>query len=70
MEFKLKGGQGLPQLSPAAPYILMIPGAGLVLFGIVLLTNPWLLVYMVAGVFILLGALLTLAGWRAKKMMG
>jgi hypothetical protein len=71
MEFKLKGGiAGMPQLSPNAVYMLIVPGLFLVVFGLLLLFNEWLLRYLVAGMFLLLGGLLTLAGLRAKRLMG
>lgn len=71
MEFKLKGGTpGTPQLPASAPMMLMVPGIGLMLLGVLILTNHQLLVYMVAGIFLLLGGLLTLAGFRAKRLLG
>ena len=71
MDFKLKGGMpGMPQLPPAAPLILIVPGAGMILFGVLIFANEWLLRWIVAGMFCLLGALLLFAGMRAKRMMG
>ena len=71
MDFKLRGGMpGMPQLPPHAPMLLIVPGVGFILFGVTLIFNAWLLVYMVAGIFLLLGGLLTMAGLRAKKMLG
>jgi hypothetical protein len=69
MEIKLnRGAPGM--LPPHAPMLLMVPGAGLIAFGLLLLWNEKLLVYIVAGMFILLGSLLVLGGWRAKRMLG
>ena len=49
MEYRLKGGMpGMPQLPPAAPYIPLVIGAGLMLFGIMLFFNEWLLRWIVA----------------------
>ena len=71
MEYKLKGGMpGMPQVPPAMPMILLILGIGMIGFGVLLFVNEWLLRYIVASVFVLLGALLTVAGARAKKLVG
>ena len=71
MEFKLKGGMGgMPQLTPAAPYLLIVPGVFLLAVGMLLFFNEWLLRWIVAGMFLVLGGLLTLAGMRAKKFLG
>jgi hypothetical protein len=69
MEFKLRGA-GTPTLPPHAPLLLLVPGIGFIVFGVLLLYNEKLLVYIVAGLFILLGGLLALAGLRAKRMLG
>jgi len=70
MEFKLRGGMGTPQLPPNAVYMLIVPGICLIGLGLLLMFNEWLLRYLVAGLLLLLGGLLTLAGWRAKRMLG
>jgi len=71
MEFKLKGGMsGMSQLPASAPTMLMVPGALMVGFGILVLWNPELIRWIFAGVFILLGSLLTMAGLRAKRLLG
>lgn len=71
MEFKLNGGMGgMPQLPPAAPYLLMVPGFALCFFGLLLFFNEWLLRWIIAGLFLVIGGLLALAGLRAKKLMG
>jgi hypothetical protein len=45
-------------------------GAAAIGFGLLLLWNEWLLRYMVAGVFLLIGAVLLMTGLRAKRMLG
>lgn len=71
MEYRIKGGMpGMPQLPPGAPLLLIVPGIALICFGLLLFFNPWLLVWIVAGMFVLVGALLTFAGMRAKRMLG
>ena len=81
MEYKMKGGMGgmgmggmgmggMPQLPRAAPYLLLIPGLCLCAFGLLLFFNEWLLRWIVAGLFLVVGGLLTLIGLRTKKMMG
>ncbi|MFY9342356.1 MAG: hypothetical protein WAT39_07695 [Planctomycetota bacterium] len=71
MDIKLKGGlPGMPQVPTQLPVLLMLLGGGALLFGLLLLWNEWLLRWLVAGVFLLLGAMLLLAGLRAKKMLG
>ncbi len=71
MEYKLKGGMpGMPQLPPAAPYLLLVPGLCLCGFGLLLFFNEWLLRWIMAGMFVVVGGLLALIGLRAKKMMG
>ncbi|MGE3174766.1 MAG: hypothetical protein AB7O97_19205 [Planctomycetota bacterium] len=71
MEFQLKGGMGgMPQLPPNAVYLLLVPGFVLLGLGILLFFNEWLLRYLVAGVFVVLGGLLTMMGLRMKRLMG
>ncbi|MCB9876188.1 MAG: hypothetical protein H6835_01190 [Planctomycetes bacterium] len=71
MDIKLKGGMpGMPSVPPQLPMLLLLLGAGAVGFGFLLLYNPNLLVYLVAGLFFLIGALLLITGWRAKRMLG
>jgi Flp pilus assembly protein TadB len=53
-----------------APMFLIVPGAGMILFGLLLVYNPDLLVYLVAGIFFLLGFLLLMAGLRARRLLG
>jgi uncharacterized membrane protein HdeD (DUF308 family) len=72
MDINLKGG-GLPGMSaipPNLPLLLLILGIASIGFGVLLLTNPWLLTYLVAGIFIALGGLILLIGARAKRMLG
>ncbi len=77
MEYRMKGGMagmggmgGMPQLPPGAPMLLLVPGACLLGFGLLLFFNEWLLRWIMAGMFVVLGSLLVLIGLRAKKMMG
>jgi hypothetical protein len=74
MDFKLKGGlpgmPGIPQIPSQLPMLLLVLGGGAIGLGLLVLFNPVLLVWMVAGVFILIGVLLVLTGLRAKKMLG
>lgn len=65
-----RGMPGMPQLPTQLPTLLIVLGAGIGGLGILLLVNPQLLVYLVAGVFLLVGGLLLLTGLRAKKMLG
>lgn len=71
MEYRMKGGMGgMPQLPPAAPYLLLVPGVCLLGFGFLLFFNEWLLRWILAGMFVFVGGLLTLFGLRVKRMLG
>jgi len=71
MDIRLKGGMpGMPTIPPQLPLLLFFFGGGLVAFGMMLLFNPWLLQYLVAGLFLLLGVIILIVGWRAKRMLG
>jgi len=74
MEYKIKGGMpgmpGMPQVPPALPGILMVVGFGCAFLGMFVIYNPDLLRYMVGGVFLVLGALIALIGWRTKRFLG
>jgi hypothetical protein len=71
MEYKLKGGMpGMPQIPPGMPMVLIVLGGGFMFFGALLFANEWLLRYIVAGLFVVFGALLALLGLRAKRMLG
>lgn len=74
MDFKLNRGlpgmAGMPQIPSALPTLLLLLGSGAVVLGLLLLWNEWLLRWLVAGVFLLLGGLLLVTGLRAKKMLG
>lgn len=71
MDIKLKGGlPGMPQIPTQLPTLLFLLGGGAVGFGLLLLWNEWLLRWLVAGVFLLVGAVLLLTGLRAKKLLG
>ena len=72
MDINLKGGglPGMPSIPPNLPMLLLIVGIAAIGFGLMLLWNEWLLRYLVAGIFILLGGLVLLIGARAKRMLG
>ena len=72
MDINLKRG-GMPSMSaipPNLPLLLLVIGIAAIGFGLLLLWNEWLLRYLVAGIFILLGGLILLVGARAKRMLG
>ena len=71
MDIRLKGGMpGMPTIPPQLPLLLLVLGAGAAGFGMLLLFNPWLLQYLVAALFLAIGALLMIVAWRAKRMLG
>ncbi|MBL8732784.1 MAG: hypothetical protein JNN13_10485 [Planctomycetes bacterium] len=71
MDIKLNRGMpGMPSLPPNLPVILMVLGAMCAGFGLLLLFNEWLLRWLVAGIFIVIGALLFLTAMRARRMLG
>ena len=71
MEFHLDQGMpGMPRVPTQLPALLIFLGCGALGFGLLLLWNEWLLRWLVAGVFLLIGALLLLTGLRAKKLLG
>ena len=70
MDFRLKGGMpGMPTVPPQLPTLLSMLGAGSAFLGLMLLLNEWLLRWLVAGVFLLIGGLLLVVAWRAKRML-
>ncbi len=71
MDIKLQRGMpGMPQIPTNLPVLLLVLGAGAIGFGLLLLFNEWLLRWLVAGVFLVIGAVLLLTGLRAKKLLG
>lgn len=68
MEFNLN--RGMPSVPPQLPLLLLFLGGGAIVFGLLLIFNEWLLRWIVAGLFLLLGAILVLTGLRAKRMLG
>lgn len=62
--------RGMPSVPPNLPFLLMVLGAGAIGFGLLLIWNEWLLRWMVAGVFLLIGAVLMMTGLRARRMLG
>jgi hypothetical protein len=71
MDIKLNRGiPGMPPIPSQLPTLLLILGAGSAGFGLLILWNEWLLRYLVAGLFLLIGAVLAMTGLRAKRMLG
>ncbi|MFK7741909.1 MAG: hypothetical protein AB8H80_16450 [Planctomycetota bacterium] len=71
MDINLKGGMpGVPSIPPQLPLLLLMLGLGAIGFGLLLIFNEWLLRWLVAGLFVLVGALLLMIGARAKRMLG
>lgn len=71
MDIKLNRGMpGMPQVPTQLPLLLFGLGGAAILFGLLLIWNEWLLRWLVAGVFLLIGAVLLLTGLRAKKLIG
>jgi hypothetical protein len=71
MDIKLNRGMpGMPPIPTQLPTLLLLLGAAAIGFGLLLLWNEWLLRWLVAGVFLVIGAVLALTGLRAKKMLG
>jgi hypothetical protein len=65
-----RGMPGMPKLPTQLPTLLLVLGGGAIGLGVLLIVNPQLLVYLVAGLFITVGALLMMTGLRAKRMLG
>lgn len=71
MDIKLNRGMpGMPMIPAQLPMLLFVLGGGSIGFGLLLIYNPNLLVWLVAGLFFLVGAVLLLTGMRAKRMLG
>jgi len=71
MDIKLNRGlPGMPTIPAQLPTILFVLGGGSIAFGFLLIYNPNLLVWLVAGLFFLVGAILLLTGMRAKRLLG
>ena len=71
MDIKMSRGiPGMPQVPPQLPMLLILLGGASAGFGLLLLWNEWLLRWIVAGVFLLIGAVLLVTGLRAKRMIG
>jgi hypothetical protein len=71
MEINLNRGMpGMPQVPTQLPTLLLLLGGGAVGFGLLLLFNEWLLRWLVAGVFLLVGGVLLMTGLRARRMLG
>jgi hypothetical protein len=61
--------RGMPQIPPHAPYILIVPGVGLAVLGILVFFNHALVQFLVGGMLLLVGMLLTFVGWRLLQRM-
>ena len=71
MDFQLgRGMPGMPQVPQQLPTLLFVIGAIAVGFGFAVLVYEWLLRWLVAGVFVLLGVVLWATAARAKRMLG
>jgi hypothetical protein len=71
MDIKLNRGMpGMPQIPTQLPILLFVLGGAFILLGALLITNEWLLRWLVAGVFLAIGGVLVLTGLRAKKILG
>ena len=71
MDIKLNRGlPGMPQVPQQLPTLLLVIGAAFAGSGVLLLMNEWLLRWLIAGLFLLIGALLLLTGMRAKRLLG
>jgi hypothetical protein len=62
MEFQIQRRGGGP-----GPWVLFLPGAASILFGILILMLPEILVALVAGAFIFVGATLLSIAWRVRN---
>ena len=71
MDFQLgRGMPGMPQVPQQLPMLLFAIGAVAVGFGFAVLVYEWLLRWLVAGVFVLVGVVLWATAARAKRMLG
>ncbi len=71
MEINLNRGMpGMPPMPSQLPTLLLMLGAASAFLGLLLIWNEQLLRWLVAGVFLLLGAVLVLTGLRARRIMG
>lgn len=71
MEINLNRGMpGMPPIPSQLPTLLLMLGAASAFLGLLLIWNEQLLRWLVAGVFLLLGAVLVLTGLRARRIMG
>jgi hypothetical protein len=70
MDIKLNRGMPGMQIPTQLPTLLLLLGGGSIALGLMLIWNEQLLRWLVAGVFLLLGAVLLLTGLRAKKLLG
>ncbi len=69
MDINLNRG-GMPAVPPNLPFLLMMLGGGAIGLGLLIIFNEELLRWMVASVFLLIGAVLLFTGLRARRMLG
>jgi len=62
--------RGMPSVPAQLPILLMFLGAAAIGFGMLLIWNEWLLRWIVAGIFLVIGVVLVLTGLKAKRMLG
>ncbi|MCR9248019.1 MAG: hypothetical protein NXI31_23555 [bacterium] len=62
--------RGMPSVPPNLPFLLLLLGGGAILLGLLIIWNEELLRWMVASIFLLIGAVLVLTGLRARRMLG
>ncbi len=62
--------RGMPSVPPNLPMLLLVLGAGSAGLGVLIIWNEDLLRWMVAGIFLLIGAVLLLTGLKARRMLG
>ena len=67
MNFDLN--RGMPQIPSHAPWLLIVPGVGLAVLGLLVIFNPDLIAYMFGGCMMAIGLLIAFAGWRLLQRM-
>lgn len=71
MDIKMNRGMlGMPTLPPQLPALLFVLGAAAAGFGLLVLVYEWLLRWLVAGVFMVIGLVLLMTASKARRMLG